>query len=92
MCNRCSYPGLWFADILKNKYPIGSDVHSRLQRIFEIFKKDHIPLMGPLDGPGYTIIHNDLHVNNMMFQYEKVSAISLSLPTTKQLAACTLSI
>ncbi|KAK3927042.1 4-hydroxytryptamine kinase [Frankliniella fusca] len=60
-------------DVLKAKYPEGSDVHSRLKKIFEANRRDRIALMGPLDGPGYTFIHNDLHVNNMMFQYDKSS-------------------
>ncbi|KAE8741327.1 EcKinase 5, partial [Frankliniella occidentalis] len=59
--------------VVQDKFPEGSDIQTRLKKLFGAFKEDSIALMGPLAGPGYTIIHNDLHVNNMMYQYDKVT-------------------
>ncbi|XP_052122513.1 uncharacterized protein LOC113213289 [Frankliniella occidentalis] len=59
--------------VVRDKFPEGSDVHTRLKKLFGAFKEDSVALMGPLTGPGYTIIHNDLHVINMMYQYDRVT-------------------
>lgn len=58
---------------MKDKYPEGSDVNVRLKNMLEVFERDNAALMCPVPDAGYTIIHSDNHVNNLLFQYDKAS-------------------
>lgn len=63
-------------DIVKDKFPEGSDVNKALVKLFEAFLDHNEAFFGPADGPGYTIIHSDCHANNLMFQYDKDGTVT----------------
>ncbi|XP_034237336.1 uncharacterized protein LOC117642851 isoform X2 [Thrips palmi] len=60
-------------DVVQDKFPVGSEVNKRLVKLFDAFESNNGAFMDPVAGPGFTLIHSDCHVNNMLFQYDKAS-------------------
>ncbi|KAK3929863.1 Pleckstrin homology domain-containing family S member 1 [Frankliniella fusca] len=69
--------------LVKDRWPEGSEVHTVLTKLCDVFKTSFNKIIWPLvpkDGRGCTFIHGDCHVNNMAFKYDqngKVEACKL---------------
>ncbi|KAK3912954.1 Alpha-hemolysin translocation ATP-binding protein HlyB [Frankliniella fusca] len=64
-----SIPGL-----VQDRYPEGSEVHTVLKKLCDVFMTNFNKIIWPLvpkHGRGCTFIHGDCHVKNMAFKYDK---------------------
>ncbi|KAK3929864.1 Tol-Pal system protein TolB [Frankliniella fusca] len=62
------------AGLVKDRYPEGSEVHTVLQKLCDVFMTSFNKIVWPLvskDGRGFTFIHGDCHKNNIAFKYDK---------------------
>lgn len=62
--------------LISDRFPEGSDVNVRLQRLLSKFVED-LPALMYVDPDGYnTFVHGDCHVNNMLFQYSAAGDVT----------------
>lgn len=74
--------------MLRDKYPEGSPVYTKLKKLFAEFADNYYDFFDADPEGGNCITHGDCHVNNVLFQYDQVRPHPPTSPVTQRHLQC----